>query len=288
MLGDGLSVIGTLRRNEGGMRRALIVGCRSPRTRENARLRERSRRPGRTSDRIAHVRFRTEAVLDGPQAGIGRCEQSRRGRGRAPLLGAMVAQADTGEVISYRSVVARVPSVAGGSQGAWRRTGAGRGDGGDGSSRGRPRRMSTDGPTRAPGSNGGRRTRWRARTSRRRRGKRVRRTGSPDLFAGRSRGSGYGVDMPCRGLLTTAIGCDRATGRIRTMATGSVRNSRRLRGLYRSWLRVATNTVLPSAACGRRGGRGGEVFVEAAIPERAKAGRSRIRSASGAARRRPA
>ena len=63
--GDDHSVVRTLRRNEGGMRRLLVsaaeahVHGKSPTGRYLRRL-------VGAADRIAHLRFPTKAVLDGP------------------------------------------------------------------------------------------------------------------------------------------------------------------------------------------------------------------------------
>ena len=76
-----------------------VVGCRGPRTRENAELCDYFRRCRRASHRPAHVCLRPEALLDGPHVRLRRHTRSRHHRRRAPLLGAVVAQADTGEII---------------------------------------------------------------------------------------------------------------------------------------------------------------------------------------------
>ncbi len=134
--GDDHSVVGTLRRNEGGMRRFLLsaaevhVHGKSPNW---ASMFDDS--GARRIDLPTYAFQRKRYWMD---LGSGSVDASSLGVSAAehPLLGAVVAQADSDEIILHRSIVARVPSVAGRPQSARGRARAGCGDGGAGATRG--------------------------------------------------------------------------------------------------------------------------------------------------------
>ncbi len=147
--GDDHSVVGTLRRNEGGMRRFLLSAAEAHVHGKSPNWASMFDDTGACRIDLPTYAFQRKRYWMDPGPGFVDASSLGVAAAEHPLLGAVVAQADSDEIILHRSIVARVPSVAGRPQSARRRARAGRGDGGAGATRGRPCGVPAGGPARA-------------------------------------------------------------------------------------------------------------------------------------------
>ena len=149
--GDDHTVVGTLRRNEGGMRRFLLSAAEAHVHGKSPNWESMFDDTGaRRIDLPTYAFQRKRYWMD---LGAGSVDASSLGVSAAehPLLGAVVDQADSDEIIfTGRLSLASHPWLAD-HKVHGRRARAGCGDGGAGATRGRPCRMPAGGPTRAAG-----------------------------------------------------------------------------------------------------------------------------------------
>ena len=250
-LGDDHNVVGTLRRNEGGMRRVLLSAAEAHvhgKTPNWASIFDdtgacRIDLPTYAFHRKRYWLDPTPGFVDASSLGVTAAEH--------PLLGAVVAQADSDEVILTGRLslashpwladhkvhgVVLVPGAAMVEMAlhAGERAGCPRVD-----------QLVLHAPM-VVGEHGGLAVQVVVGAL-----VAVGRTPRPDLLADRSRWCEPGVDTPCRGVLAPTPA--QATRRIANDGPRRVRNRSTCPRPTRSWLRVDTNTVRHSAACARCG-----------------------------------
>ena len=284
--GDDHSVVGTLRRNEGGMRRFLLSAAEAHVHGKSPNWASMFDDTGARRIDLPTYAFERKRYWMDPGPGFVDASSLGVSRRRASPARCGCGPGRFGRDHSHRSIVARVPSVAGRPQSARGRARAGCGDGGAGATRGRPCGVPAGGPTRAARPVDRRRTRWCRSASRRR----CVEASPANVRSGSTRGStrwcGPGVDTPCR-RRTRPDPDATATEEFEPMAAGGRGTDRRFRGLPEAGrARIRIRSGIPRPALGvapwRRGVRRGGV---------AGAGEGRrepVRSASGAARRDPA
>ena len=116
--GDDHSVVGTLRRNEGGMRRVLLSAAEAHVHGKSPNWASMFDDTGARRIDLPTYAFERKRYWMDPGPGFVDASSLGVTAAEHPLLGAVVDQADSDEIISHRSVVARIASVAGRPQSA--------------------------------------------------------------------------------------------------------------------------------------------------------------------------
>ena len=249
--GDDHTVVGTLRRNEGGMRRFLLSAAEAHVHGKSPDWASMFDDTGARRIDLPTYAFQRKRYWMDP--GPGFVDASSLGvtaRG-APAARCRCGAGRFGRDHSHRSTVARDSSVAGRPQGVRDGPSAGCGDGGDGPTRGRTCGKPAGGRTRAAGSADRRRTRWCRSASRRRRmdesGERpVRIYSRIDAMVWTGRGRAMPRACSPRPQMRPAM-------RRSDNGHRRARNGSTFPRCTRIWPRADTNTVRHSAACARRG-----------------------------------